>query len=244
MKEELFTDLKAWHPGLSEEYCPTIKYVYPSRFDSIVAPFRLGETTWGWTYKMKPSKFTLGWEHKRLLYALGSSLISLSLDGIVKFTFADPVENCPQDQLGYQMNKLLQEELLQFLEVEKEPDMDTSTMAESTAQRVSFPPTKGGELASSLAFGRIQQLGKFQIHDQPSPALHPVLRFVDDFVEWEEMLPFMVVVETQEVDESTPSMPEAKKSILKPYRRSLIKYDVVDYDPDPDSRDRGKFRFP
>ena len=39
-------------------------------------------------------------------------------------------------------------------------------------------------------------------------------------------------------------MQDAKKSILKSYRSITIRYDVVSYDTDPDTRYRGCFRFP
>ena len=45
-KEECFVDLKTWHPELKDEYWPTIRHSYPSKLESIVAPFRLAEGRW------------------------------------------------------------------------------------------------------------------------------------------------------------------------------------------------------
>ena len=74
--------------------------------------------------------------------------------------------------------------------------MDTfvSNSSESTAKlRVSFPLINGVELAALLAFGMVQPLGKMRLHDNASPVLSLMRRYIADVVEWVESFPFIVI---------------------------------------------------
>ena len=126
-------------------------------------------------------------------------------------------------------------------------DTDANRPMETGHRKVHFLSRKGVEVAESLAFGRMKATKHFSMHDNLSPVLLAGCRFIMDVIVWEEALLFVAIVKaltTDVMDEEVDPLLQAGKSILKPFHRSSIPYDVVGYDPDPDNRDRNKFRFP
>ena len=253
MKEEDYQELKHWHPDLPDEYCATTRYEFPGRFKKLVAPFRVSENTWNWNWNLKESPRGLGAEQGRLLYALKSSLIGLTLDGVILRTFAEPIEKFPRDQLAFRLKEVLTEELLEYLEDNKSTTMDTTEAAElpaETGKTVRFPEINGVEVATSLAFGMIQRRNcRTNIEEKFSNVLVPLRVFINDVAGWEEIIPFLVIIPSEARFEDGPVEEEQIErrpagKCLKPFQPSEIRYNVITYDPDPDTTDRHRFRFP
>ena len=76
----------------------------------------------------------------------------------------------------------------------------------------------------------------------------PQRSFVQSMAEWEEILPFLEVVENRVgiVDETPEQLLPGRplKGCLKPFRMTDIRYNVVSYIQDPDLADKYWFRFP
>ena len=171
LAEENFVALRSWMPELPEEYCPSFRNSYPQQFNKLVGPIRMMDGNWGWSCNLKKSSQELGMEQQRLLYVLGSSMIELSLNGIVQRAFGMSIERESCERLRYHIRETLHEELLQFLESEKKnKSMDTSDNMKVDMKKVHFP-VKGVTIARSLAFGMIQMGERTRISDRASPIL-------------------------------------------------------------------------
>ena len=110
---------------------------------------------------------------------------------------------------------------------------------------VNFPAVYGVRVADSLAFGLIRKIGKARLQDHFSPVMLPCQRYISHVVEWEESLPIVQIVQVLDEDwEQVVEMEPARKSILKKFNANEIRYNVHQYNPDPDMKDRGKLRFP
>ena len=246
VKDEFYVDLQTWHQHMTTEYWPSIRYIFPSYVDSLTAPFKLGEGKWGWQWELKMKDGKLGHEQQRLLYALNSSLVEMTLDGIIERTFAEPAELQPESHLGFQMKEILSEELLACNETDTDKSMDTTDATDKAVRKkVNFPTHNGARIARSLAFGLISSAKKVKINDNPGHLLLPIRNHAPDVVTWEESLPLIDVVKTMEHQSMDyPPQGSAKKSILKPFKKQNIRYNIHHYNPDPDESDRGHIRFP
>ena len=61
--------------GIGGELLLTISWSYPWRKEALVAPFKVAEDSWGWSWELRLNEDTLGVEQQRLLYAFSSSPI-------------------------------------------------------------------------------------------------------------------------------------------------------------------------
>ena len=257
IKEEDYVELTHWHPFLNREYCASLRHVFTERFDHLVAPFRISDTEWSWKWDLKtnaetaPPPTLLGHEQRRLIYALKSSLIHLVLDGIVLRTYAEPVEELRKERLGEQLAEILNEELLQDMVTDEAMETDQGNDAKEIqtqkirTRKVQYPEGMGATWAHSLGFGRLEVRGVQNLKDDPSRIMEPQRKFVNDVTEWEQLAPFVVVVNRLGEEPCAPQMPPPPaKSCIKSFDPSEIRYNVARYNQDPDTTDRDRFRFP
>ena len=244
-----FVALRNWHPDLGDHFMNTVKREYPQRYETLTLGFR-GERHSGWRWGNDPE--VLNDEQLRLMYALSTSLVSLTLDGIMERTYGQPVEQLPPHRLGECVNEILQEEnllyfeghKLQGLEISKSTDKENEDKrAEPSGKKVRFPIIRGATTLESLAFGMQRKTGKAHLLDKTSPVMIPRRHHVNDLVEWEESLELLHVVPAMPLVWEKVTMPEAGRSILKKTEAKEMRFDR-NYTPDPDLHDRGHIRFP
>ena len=114
---ENFVTLEEWYPNLRPGFLAPIKLEYSERYERLVAPFR-GRIAPGWTWHLQGDPETLRLEQSRLIYALSSAMVGLALGGIVERLYATPAEKLSAEQMGAQLHKAINEELLLDLETE------------------------------------------------------------------------------------------------------------------------------
>ena len=110
-----FLALDTWYPELRRGFLPTVKSEFPGRYDALTVAFR-GDKHPGWRWDFNQDPEVLSGEQTQLGYALISSLISLSLGGIVHRTYGREWEKNDVAKLAETMAEITDEEVLLFHE--------------------------------------------------------------------------------------------------------------------------------
>ena len=242
--------LDVWHPELKGGFMPSVKLEYPSRYDALTVAFR-GEKHPGWTWDLCPDPEILSDEQTRLGYALVSSLVSLSLDGIVYRTYGKDLERSLPSQLGETMANIMQEEVLLDVETQQfeavKIDDGTGTGGEKSEEgkKLRFKIINGVKIAEPLPGGHCRKVGVGHVHDKTGTVLIPQRRFIYDIFEWEESLDLLVIVPAAPIVVYDPwTFREPKKKCIKPFKIEDIRIYKYTSLQDPDVEDRGRIRFP
>ena len=240
--------LRTWQTDLEDVFASTVKYEFPGRYDSLTLGFR-GERCPGWEWNADPELLTE--KQARLTYAITASLISLTLDGLVEKLYGQPEAKLPIDKLGHTMGKILQDELLNFLEarplqelaIDKDNASEVSEGNVTTSKRMQFKIFNAITEAESLGLGLQREIGKRHLLERTEQIMSPCRRHIHDWIKWEESLEVIHVVPAMPLVWTAYEFPKPKRSCLKKYDQKNIRLDF-NYMPDPDINDRGYVRFP
>ena len=82
LEADKFAALEDWHPKMKNVFASTVRYEHPRRYAALTLSFG-GVKHHGWKWTLSQDSELLGEEQRRLCYAVTSSLVSLTLDGIV-----------------------------------------------------------------------------------------------------------------------------------------------------------------
>ena len=246
---EEFVPLDTWHNPLGRGFLPGVQYEYPQRYQALTLGFR-GDRHPGW-YWTDHHQEQLSDDQARLSYAVTSSLIGLTLDGIVYRLYGHEWERRPAAQLGETLQELVEEEVLLYLETKQLEAVGLTDTGkekdevERSKKKLRFAIFQGVTLAESLPFGFCREVEVAQMHDHPSRVLLPQRQYIQDIIDWEESLEFLHIVPAVPMTLDTVwEFHEPKRGCLKKYDPASIKIDRYASQQDPDEMDRGRIRFP
>ena len=251
-----FLALDSWHEELRTGFLPTVRVEFPNRYESLTLPFR-GERHPGWKWEFQQDPETLCDEQLRLIYALASSLISMSLDGIVGRLFGRSQEKRPPSELGKIVADVTEEEVLLFMEarqleavvLNEEESSDQpipkkqSDLSQKKKQR--FLILNGVRIAESLPGGYCREVATSHPRDPVYNPPVPIRRHIYDIYVWEESLDYLYIVPAMPyVQDEVWEFGKPTKGCLKKFKEDDILIDKYGGVFDPDVADRGRIRFP
>ena len=153
------------------------KLEYPQRYAALTLAFK-GERHSGWRWGFGQDSEVLSRGQVRLGYAITSSLISLTMDGIVNRMFGHHYEQRQIGRLGESMIDIMQEEVLLYLEARqlaavdlKDGEDGKEEVTNTEPRKLRFMVFEGVRLAESLLFEHCREDEVGHIHDKSSRIL-------------------------------------------------------------------------
>ena len=230
LEAEGFVGLDSWHPKLRLGFVPTVKMEYPQKYAALTLPFK-GERHSGWRWGFGQDPEIMSGEQVRLGYAITSSLISLTLDGIVYRMYGHVYERQPVAKLAECMMEIVNEEVILFLETRQLAAVELKDNEEAKEEPPCTEPRKlrfmvfeGVRLAESLPFGLCREEEVGHIHDKSSRILIPKRHHIQSIEEWEESLELLHIVPAiPMVQHEVWEFGQPERSSLKPFKLDDIR---------------------
>ena len=249
LDETTLTGLETWHM-LDQGFCPAIGLELGHLWVRLTASFR-GTSSSGWTWhNMGEENKELTPEQARLAFALGNSMASLALDGVV--ARIDPEDLSPLRSLGTLILKAEQEGILEGEETlgMRALRLEAGDEAAEGAGEVR-PMVRWSNLQKACRepFGRVGRIETAPIpEEQTARVMERHDEVIEDLVTWEEAIGFTTLLGPQHqrpVVTGNLQLPErAGKSILRGFELEAIRRANERLGLDPDDMDYARVRFP
>ena len=196
LDEATITGLETWHP-LRQEFAPTVAYMFGELWGRITAPFK-GSSSSGWAWNQHKCKESpeLAPDQTRLAFAIGNSMASLTLDGVV--ARIDSEDPSPLKSLGLLVIQSEQEGILEAdetigmraLQLEA-GDKQDDRLSLKVGRKVSW---EHAWVAYREPFGHISKAGSEPIFFGEGRVLESKKEVLDDLVAWEEAISFITLL--------------------------------------------------